>query len=140
MIFVFNLFLWFRFSSWKKTKEFDTILLRFYDELEVDYSSRPDTSFKLSVICAFCIFVVVEIVQGIISTKYVDFIISYNDHFALLIFFSVHLWLPPFTIIHKLIFYSEMLLKDKITFKHITTNVVSSNPTQARCIRYNIMR
>jgi hypothetical protein len=68
-----------------------SILLRFYDELEVDYSSRPDTSFKLSVICAFCIFVVVEIVQGIISTKYVDFIISYNDHFALLIFFSVHL-------------------------------------------------
>ncbi|XP_063441088.1 adenylate cyclase type 2-like isoform X2 [Mytilus trossulus] len=55
--------------SWRKTKEFDTVLLRFYDELEEDYLQRPDPSFKISVICAFCIFVGILVVQAIISDR-----------------------------------------------------------------------
>ncbi|CAG2246276.1 ADCY2 [Mytilus edulis] len=55
--------------SWRENEEFDTVLLRFYDELEEDYLQRPDPSFKISVICAFCIFVGILVVQAIISDR-----------------------------------------------------------------------
>lgn len=62
--------------SWKRTKEFDTVLMRFYNELEHDYLNRPDTSFKLSVLCAFCIFVCILVVQAIVSDRGPAFIIA----------------------------------------------------------------